>query len=116
MSDTFLGHSINILNGNVLKQAKIQHQLSDINNAPNAQLAKVQDDFLKFSEINRLLASAVEVSFRFLKLFSNCKLKIMNNMNLVPVELKLAIGTWNAVKLSLFLLPFHDRPLRYLTQ
>ena len=65
MSDTFLGHSINILNGNVLKQAKIQHQLSDINNAPNAQLAKVQDDFLKFSEINRLLASAVEVSFRF---------------------------------------------------
>ena len=72
MSDTFLGHSINILNGNVVKQAKIQHQLSDINNAPNAQLAKIQDDFLKFSEINRLLASAVEVIFAFFE-FGNLK-------------------------------------------
>ena len=36
--------------------------MTDIHNAPNGQLAKLQDDFLKLSEINRLLAGAIEVN------------------------------------------------------
>ena len=62
-TDTFLGHSVTILNGNIIRQKKIEHQLTDIHNAPNGQLAKLQDDFLKLSEINRLLAGAIEVIF-----------------------------------------------------
>ena len=62
-TDTFLGHSVTILNGNIIRQKKIENQLTDIHNAPNGQLAKLQDDFLKLSEINRLLAGAIEVIF-----------------------------------------------------
>jgi len=60
MSDTFLGHAVTILNGNIIRQRNIQNKLSDIHQAPNHQLSKLQDDFLKLSEINRLLAGAVE--------------------------------------------------------
>ena len=45
------------------KQEKIRKSLDDIHLTQPGQLAKLQDDYLKISEINRLLGDAIEVNF-----------------------------------------------------
>ena len=44
------------------KQEKIRKSLDDIHLTQPGQLAKLQDDYLKISEINRLLGDAIEVN------------------------------------------------------
>ena len=74
VSDTFLNHATNILIRNHAQQQKISNQMADIRMAPNAQLAKLQDDFLKLGEISRLLAASLEVN-ETSKLFVLIKMK-----------------------------------------
>ena len=44
------------------KQEQIRKSLDDIHLTQPGQLAKLQDDYLKISEINRLLGDAIEVN------------------------------------------------------
>lgn len=62
-SDTFLNHTTDLLIRCHQKQEKIRKSLDDIHLTQPGQLAKLQDDYLKISEINRLLGDAIEVNF-----------------------------------------------------
>jgi len=59
-SDTFLNHTTDLLIRCHQKQEKIRKSLDDIHLTQPGQLAKLQDDYLKISEINRLLGDAIE--------------------------------------------------------
>ena len=61
-SDTFLNHTTDLLIRCHQKQEKIRKSLDDIHLTQPGQLAKLQDDYLKISEINRLLGDAIEVN------------------------------------------------------
>ena len=46
---------------NFHKQEEMRFNLSNIHQTSQANLAKLQDDYLKLTEINRLLGNAIEV-------------------------------------------------------
>ena len=68
---------------NFHKQEEMRFNLSNIHQTSQANLAKLQDDYLKLTEINRLLGNAIEVLILF-KLFS-IKLPIRIYINMVKI-------------------------------
>ena len=58
------------------KQEQIRKSLDDIHLTQPGQLAKLQDDYLKISEINRLLGDAIEVRFMVFGDVLNCLFRV----------------------------------------
>ena len=60
-SDTFINHAVFLLMRSFARQETLLVKLQDIHETRKSMNARVQDDFLKLMEVNRLLSDALEV-------------------------------------------------------